>query len=122
VKLKGGRYRAATQVKVLSPEITIVTEADTIHFVEGRMDKTVKGEVVSRIMPVEERGWQECDGTLSDTSSTLRGGQRLSTKLPSLTLRARENPKRRFTSLVHLFTEDFLRVFSGAEKRQSFRH
>jgi len=28
---KGMGYRAATQVKVSSPEITIVTEADTVH-------------------------------------------------------------------------------------------
>lgn len=33
--LGGGRYQAATQVNVLSPEISIVTEADTFH-VEGR--------------------------------------------------------------------------------------
>lgn len=44
-----------------------------------------------------------------DTTSALRGGYRLSTKLSSLTLRARENPKCRFTSLVHLLTLDFLK-------------
>ncbi|MCL0097794.1 hypothetical protein M1O19_04670 [Dehalococcoidia bacterium] len=44
-----------------------------------------------------------------DTSSTLRGGQRMSTKLSSLTLRARENPRCKSTSLAHLLTEDFLR-------------
>jgi len=44
-----------------------------------------------------------------DTSSTLRGGAKMSTKLASLTLRTRENPKYRFTSLAHLLTEDFLR-------------
>ena len=44
---KGMGYWAATQVKGLSPEITIVTEADTLHFVEGRMGNTVKGEVIS---------------------------------------------------------------------------
>ena len=47
VKPEEGRYWAVTQVKVLSPEITIVTEADTLHFVEGRMGNTVKGEVIS---------------------------------------------------------------------------
>lgn len=46
---------------------------------------------------------------IRDTSSVLRGGQRMSTKLMSLTLRARENPKCKFTSLTHLFSEDFLR-------------
>jgi group II intron reverse transcriptase/maturase len=44
-----------------------------------------------------------------DTSATLRGGQRMSTKLSCLTLRARENPKCKFTSLAHLLTEDFLK-------------
>lgn len=44
-----------------------------------------------------------------DTSSTLRGGAGMSTKLACLTRRARENPKCRFTSLAHLLTEDFLK-------------
>ncbi|MEO0183943.1 MAG: group II intron reverse transcriptase/maturase [candidate division WOR-3 bacterium] len=44
-----------------------------------------------------------------DTTPALRGGYGLSTKLSSLTLQARENPKRRFTSLAHLLTADFLR-------------
>jgi len=44
-----------------------------------------------------------------DTSATLRGGVQMSTKLSFLTLRARENPKHRFTRLVDLLTEDFLK-------------
>ncbi len=44
-----------------------------------------------------------------DTSSTLRGGFRKSTKLTSLFVRARENTQQKFTSLVHLLTVDFLR-------------
>lgn len=44
-----------------------------------------------------------------DTSSTLRGGSRKSTKLFSLSSRARENPQLKFTSLAHLITVDFLR-------------
>jgi hypothetical protein len=32
MKPGGGRYQAATQVKGWSPENTIVTEADTVHF------------------------------------------------------------------------------------------
>jgi len=43
-----------------------------------------------------------------DTSSTLRGGLRKSTKLPSLSFRARENPQLRFTSLAHLLTVEYL--------------
>jgi len=44
-----------------------------------------------------------------DTSSTLRGGKRKSTKFPSLSFRARENPQLRFTSLAHMLTVDFLK-------------
>ena len=44
-----------------------------------------------------------------DTSSTLRGGKRKSTKLLSLSFRARENPQLRFTSLAYMLTVDFLR-------------
>jgi len=35
VKLGGGRYRAATKVNVLSPEITSVSEADALHMAAG---------------------------------------------------------------------------------------
>ena len=47
VKPEEGRDQAITQVKVLSTEITNVTEADAVHFEEGSMGKTAKGEVVS---------------------------------------------------------------------------
>ncbi len=53
-----------------------------------------------------------------DTSSTLRGGQRESTKLSSLSVRARENPHLRFTSLAHLLTVDFLRECFRELKRE----
>jgi RNA-directed DNA polymerase len=43
-----------------------------------------------------------------DTSSIPRDGVKVTTKLLSLTRRAREDPKERFTSLMHLLTEDFL--------------
>lgn len=44
-----------------------------------------------------------------DTTSTRRGGQRLSTKLSSLTFKAKGNPEERFTSLMHLLDEGFLK-------------
>ncbi|MEA1964834.1 MAG: reverse transcriptase domain-containing protein, partial [Candidatus Aerophobetes bacterium] len=44
-----------------------------------------------------------------DTSSALRGGAKMRTKLPSITRRAREDPQLEFTSLTHLLTVDFLR-------------
>jgi RNA-directed DNA polymerase len=43
-----------------------------------------------------------------DTSSILRNGAKVTTKLLSITQRARESLKERFTSLMHLLTEDFL--------------
>lgn len=56
------------------------------------------------------KGFTEMRRGDRDTTSTLRGGYRLSTKLSSLTLRARENPKCKFTSLMHLLTVDFLKL------------
>jgi hypothetical protein len=44
MKLGCGRYQASTQVKVLSPEIIIVSEADSVHLLEGNTLKSVIGE------------------------------------------------------------------------------
>lgn len=44
-----------------------------------------------------------------ETSAKHRVGEQMKTKLESLTLRARRNPKCKFTSLSHLLTEDFLK-------------
>jgi len=41
VKLGGGRYRAATKVKVLSPEIDVIPVADAIPVVAGYILITV---------------------------------------------------------------------------------
>jgi len=41
--------------------------------------------------------------------SIPRDGRRVSTKLSVITLRAREDPKCKFTSLAHLLTADFLK-------------
>lgn len=46
---------------------------------------------------------------LRDTTASLRPGVQLSTKLKSLTLRARENPKYRFRALAYLLNEGFLK-------------
>jgi len=42
MKPEGTRYWAATQVKVLSPEITIVSEVDAFHLAEGSIPVSVK--------------------------------------------------------------------------------
>lgn len=44
-----------------------------------------------------------------DTFARHRTGERMSTKLTSITRRARENPKEQFISLAHILTVDFLR-------------
>ncbi|PIY31660.1 MAG: group II intron reverse transcriptase/maturase, partial [Candidatus Infernicultor aquiphilus] len=56
-----------------------------------------------------EKGIAVIQWGVRDTSARLRTGQQMRTKLASLTLRARENPKDRFISLMHLLTEDFLK-------------
>ena len=55
-----------------------------------------------------EKGIAVMQRDVRDTSAALRGGAQMSTKLTSLTLRAQENRKEQFTSLVHLLTEGFL--------------
>jgi len=162
MKPEGTRYWAATQVKVLSPEMPVVSEADAVHLAESSTLVSVKrgyesptgSEAVARYQkdrlgtreahsvprngvwatkPIDGKAAQmtlwESDQSIvpkkprnggggkglagmrwdgRDTSSTRRGGPKMSTKLSSLTQRARGNPRGEFTSLAHLLTEDFL--------------
>ncbi len=55
------------------------------------------------------KGLAVMDREARDTSSTHRGGLRKSTKLSSHSVRARGNPRERFTSVAHHLTVDFLR-------------
>ena len=160
------RYWAVTQVKELSPEIPVVSEAEAVHLAEGNSLATAKrqggknltgsettaryqkekvGTRETQSVPHKYRGvcvGKPIDGKLmqktlweSDqsivvmkqgnacgakglavmgrgdraTSSTHRGGPRKSTKLSSLSVRARENPREKFTSLAYRLTVDFLR-------------
>jgi len=165
MKPEGARHWAVTQVKGLSPKITIVPEAEAVHLAEGSSlisakrqgDKNLVGSKTTARYQKDRVGtretqsvpqrqgvcitksidgkvrqmtlWESDQSTVArkqgnacgakglavmawedrDTSSTLRGGQRKSTKLPSLTLRAGENPHLKFTSLAHLLTVDFLK-------------
>jgi group II intron reverse transcriptase/maturase len=165
MKPEGARYWAVTQVKELSPEIPVVSEAEAVHVAEGRSlipdrrrgDKALTGSEATARYQKEKAGTRETrsiprdngvcvskpmDGELRqkmlresgqfivvkkqgnacgakglavmdrggrDTSSTHRGGARKSTKLSSLSVRARGNPRERFTSLAHYLTVDFLR-------------
>ncbi len=55
-----------------------------------------------------EKGIEGTGQGIRDTSATLKGGEWMATKLNILTNRAKENPKLRFTSLIHLLNEDSL--------------
>ena len=46
MKLEGGRHRDTTQVKGLSPEILVVSEADTVHIGAGRSLTIETGKIV----------------------------------------------------------------------------
>ena len=73
--LGGGRYQAATQVNVLSPEMFIVTEADTFH-VEGRQHCCNReGEGAVALSGSKAAAWyyMEPIGTW-EIQSTLRKG------------------------------------------------
>ena len=75
--------------------------------------------IVSR-KPMKVGGEKGIAGTareVGDTPARHRTGEQVTTKLASLTRRARENPKERFTSLAHLLTEDFLRACFWELKR-----
>jgi group II intron reverse transcriptase/maturase len=162
MKPEGARYQAATQVKGLSPENPVVSEADAVHLAEGNsittdrrgcdvptgsetaawyqkdrlgtretqsvsrsgyvLRKPMNGEAIQMTLwesdqPIVSEKFRNGNGEKGlttmrrdgrDTSSTLRGGQKMTTKLSSLTERARGNPRCRFTALAHLLTEDFL--------------
>jgi hypothetical protein len=56
-----------------------------------------------------EEGIAVMQGDARDTSARLRAGAQMSTKLASLTLRAKRDSESRFTSLTHLLTDDFLK-------------
>jgi len=56
-----------------------------------------------------EKGIAVMRGGAGDTSARHRTGEQMSTKLASLTQRARENPKCKFISVAHLLTEDYLK-------------
>jgi hypothetical protein len=74
------------------------------------------------IEEVRESGWREgssgnTKGFRGDICRTHRTGGQMVTKLESLTLRAREDPKCKFTSLAHLLSEDFLKECFWGLKR-----
>ncbi len=55
-----------------------------------------------------EKGIEGMRMDIRETTATHRGGDGMATKLMTITMRAKENPKLRFTSLIHLLNEEFL--------------
>ena len=66
--------------------------------------------VLEKSMKVDgEKGIAVMRSDAKETSAGLGIGKQMETKLALLTQRARENPKRKYTSLAHLLNEDFLK-------------
>ncbi|NQE05631.1 hypothetical protein C5S32_07160 [ANME-1 cluster archaeon GoMg1] len=93
----------------------LLTGVCSIKPINGKIVRTTLGESDQLIVP--EKQGNACRGkglagarwTGRDTPSIPRDGQEVSTKLWSITLRAREDPTCKFTSLAHLLTPDFLK-------------
>jgi len=87
----------------------------SIEPINGKMLQTTLRESDQPIVPKKRgnaRGGKELAGvrwTDGDTPSIPRDGREVSTKLWFITLRAREDPMCKFTSLAHLLTADFLK-------------
>ena len=70
VKPGGARYWAVTQVKALSPEIPVVSEAEAVHLAEGRNlipakrrgDKNLAGSETTARYQKESAGTREAQG------------------------------------------------------------
>jgi len=95
----------------------------TIKPIDGKIAQNMYRQsdypIVS-VKPVKaggEKGIAANTWEVRDTSPRLRTGAEVRTKLTSLTQRAKENPKAKFTSLAHLLTEDFLTECFGELKR-----
>jgi group II intron reverse transcriptase/maturase len=75
--------------------------------------------VVSKKSPNRDRekGIAVMRRDIRETSARHRTGERMTTKLMSLTLRAKEDSKCKFISLAHILTEDFLKGCFGELKR-----
>ena len=79
MKPERGRDQAVTQVKGLSSENTIISEADTIH-VCGRQNSMVtdEGEVITALTGSETTAWDQEDnpGTWETQDVAQKSGQR----------------------------------------------
>lgn len=77
----GNPWAVGDKPKALSPEITSVGEIDKLHFLEGRMANSTKGEEVAAPSGSEARGRREKDS--AGTQETGWGGCHLTYTLSS---------------------------------------
>ncbi|MCW3134681.1 MAG: group II intron reverse transcriptase/maturase [Methanophagales archaeon] len=93
----------------------LLTGVCAIKPINGKIVQTTLWESDQLIVPLKwgnAHGGKELAGmrwTGRDTPPIPRDGREVSTKLQSITLRAREDLRCKFTSLAHLLTVDFLR-------------
>jgi group II intron reverse transcriptase/maturase len=78
-------------------------------------DQSIVSEKQSNVCG--EKGLARVRWDIRDTSARLRTGEQMTTKLMSLTQRAKEDPSCEFISLAHLLTGDFLKECFGELKR-----
>ena len=78
MKPERGRDQAVTQVKGLSSENTIISEADTLHGRGRQNSETVKGEVETALTESETTAWYQKDnqGTWETQSVVVQCGLR----------------------------------------------
>jgi len=87
-------------------------EQDIIHW---RSDYSIVSKKPMKIGG--EKGIAVMRRDVRDTSARHRTGAQMTTKLMSLTLRAKQNLRYKFISLAHLLTEDFLKCCFWELKR-----
>jgi hypothetical protein len=88
-------YQATTEVEVISPEIQIISEADVFCVMGGSIHTTISLNPRSWNIARSLRTWQD------NVSLT---GSKTQIAVLIIALKAKEDPKCKFTSLVHLLT------------------
>ena len=116
------------------PQGTNMDSGEPAHSRNECRDKPINGkerqDIVRRqsdysvvsVKPVKAGGEKGIAGTRSGAGATSAGhgtGQQMSTRLASITQRARENPKYVFITLAHMLSEDFLEESFRMLKREA---
>ena len=109
--------------RCMIPQGTNMNSGEPAHSHNECCDKPINGEKRQEIVcrqsdysivsekPVKaggEKGIAETRNGAGETHAGHRAGERVSTKLASITQKARENPKYAFSTLAHMLSEGFL--------------